>query len=325
MHKNLLDFLQPAVRSRLADRPATEWLSVPIAQVEGLPAETRRLLHDRHVGTLGDLRKLDLTDARFKLSPAFIEIILCLLFYPQHDPGPDCAWERLFHSAPLAYYAGLAGNPFHTHFGPVFYRGRLDGSARVLVVGQDPATDETLAGRAFVGQAGQLAQNFLAKLGITRSYLMFNTFLFGVQSGEITDALAADATIQGYRNQLFDRAKATNALSLVLAFGSWAHKSVQNWPGLGGIPYVHVTHPTAPSGVAANWNSNLAAAISHVAPDFDGHPDATPYPASAPIPSTDIPRRDLPFGLPSWHGAGGGTRSERVSTAFETQITWTAP
>src|SRR6478609_2370304 len=29
---------------------------------------------------------------------------------------------------------------FRTEWGPVFHRGRLDGSARVLVLGQDPAT-----------------------------------------------------------------------------------------------------------------------------------------------------------------------------------------
>jgi hypothetical protein len=98
--------------------------------------------------------------------------------YPQHDPGPNSAWEQLFQSAPLSYY--VSQNKFHTHFGPVFYRGRLDGSARVLVIGQDPATDETLAGRAFVGQAGQIAQNYLTKLGLTRSYLIF---VWGAERG----------------------------------------------------------------------------------------------------------------------------------------------
>src|SRR4051794_40827469 len=31
---------------------------------------------------------------------------------------------------------------FRVEWGPVFHRGRLDGSARVLIVGQDPATHD---------------------------------------------------------------------------------------------------------------------------------------------------------------------------------------
>jgi uracil-DNA glycosylase len=304
---------------------------VKIGEVEGISSAARDELHKRYgVKTLGELQRANLTvqDLQLlKINPSIIQVLICALFYPKHDSGPNCAWEQLFEAAPLDYYHGYAGNPFHTHFGPVFYRGRLDGSARVLVVGQDPATDETLSGRTLVGTAGQFVQNFLGKIGITRSYLMLNTFIYGVQSGSITTAMATDATITAYRNLIFDHAKATSAISLVLAFGNWANMSVLNWPGRGGLPVIKVTHPTAQSGVAANWNSNLSAAASHVSSDLDGTVDLTPYDTTqnVPLPATDIPRRDLPFGTPSWHGTGGVTRSARVITAFETQITWTAP
>ena len=33
-------------------------------------------------------------------------------------------------------------NAFRTEWGPIFHRGRLDGSARVLRIGQDPAEHE---------------------------------------------------------------------------------------------------------------------------------------------------------------------------------------
>lgn len=33
-------------------------------------------------------------------------------------------------------------NAFRTEWGPIFHRGRLDGSARVLCIGQDPAEHE---------------------------------------------------------------------------------------------------------------------------------------------------------------------------------------
>ena len=40
-------------------------------------------------------------------------------------------------------------------------------SARVLVIGQDPAQHETIVRRILVGEAGRRLQGFLAKLGIT--------------------------------------------------------------------------------------------------------------------------------------------------------------
>jgi uracil-DNA glycosylase len=242
-----------------------------------------------------------------------------------YDPGPNSAWRTLFDAAPFNHYATYPLKPFHTRFGPVFYRGRLDGSARVLVIGQDPSTDEVLAQRILVGQAGQIAQNFLSRLGLTRSYLMFNTFLFGGQSGKLKPAMATDATVMAYRNSLFDKAKATNALEAVIAFGAHAQASAASWPGLGGLTVIPLKHPTAQGGgVAADWNANFAAAHAAIAPDADGHVDATPYDTTAAMPTTDIPRRDLPFGLPAWHGTKGATRSKR-GTSFETQILWTAP
>jgi hypothetical protein len=67
---------------------------------------------------------------------------------------------------------------FRIERGPIFHRGRLDGSARVLVVGQDPVQHETVVRRILVGEAGRRQQGFLAKLGIIRSYVLINTFLY---------------------------------------------------------------------------------------------------------------------------------------------------
>ena len=60
--------------------------------------------------------------------------------------------------------------------GPIFHRGRLDGSARVLVIGQDPAASENVVRRILVGTAGKRFQGFLSKLGVTRSYVMITRF-----------------------------------------------------------------------------------------------------------------------------------------------------
>lgn len=49
---------------------------------------------------------------------------------------------------------------FRVEWGPIFHRGRLDGSARVLVVGQDPAQHETIVRRILIGIAGRRTQGF---------------------------------------------------------------------------------------------------------------------------------------------------------------------
>jgi len=317
----LHDLVRPARRKELTAVPPAALLDLDIHDLE-LPAGTAKQLRDLGVQRVRDLRLVDLK--LVTLSPAVIDELICLLYYPKHDPGPPCGWERLFERAPLAAYTGYPGTPFHTRFGPVFYRGRLDGTAKVLAVGQDPATDEILAGRAFVGDAGQHAQDFLRKIGITSSYLMVNTVLYGIQTANLTDAVVTDPALATYRNHLLDYAKSTNpGLTLVLAFGSRAQTAVANWPGASGLYVVNLYHPSAQTGLAANWNTHLPDAAAHVTPD--AAQDLSPYSTSAPLPATDVPRHDLPFGIPPFLGTGGVTHSARATGAFETQIVLTAP
>ena len=80
---------------------------------------------------------------------------------PSHDPGPGAEWAAFFADAPLDFYLNHPADRFRLEFGPVYYRGRLDDSARILIVGQDPSTNEILAQRAFVGASGQRIQRLL--------------------------------------------------------------------------------------------------------------------------------------------------------------------
>src|SRR5581483_4413548 len=104
----------------------------------------------------------------------------------EFDPGYAAEPFRTL----CAEYPGAEAYPpadFRLEWGPIFHRGRLDGSARVLVLGQDPAAHEAIARRILIGVAGQRTQGFLAKLGIEFSYVMVNTFLYSVygqQGGE---------------------------------------------------------------------------------------------------------------------------------------------
>jgi hypothetical protein len=226
---------------------------------------------------------------------------------PGFDPGPPPEWEERFAAAPLATYEARP-DLFRIDFGSVFYRGRLDGTARLLVVGQDPSVNEILAQRVFVGQSGQKLQGFLAKLGVTRSYLMLNTFSYSIfdQFGGDNEDLSHQDPILGYRNGQFDAAAAENPLEAVVTVGSGARAAVDRWPGIGTVPRIHLIHPAFPNTgqLFANWNAALATLRPLVAPDDNGGvgPD---YGADfAPGEVVRIPRRDLPYGLPSWHGDG---------------------
>lgn len=209
-------------------------------------------------------------------------------------------------------YAGEEVYPaarFRTEWGPVFHRGRLEG-ARVLVIGQDPAAHEAIARRILVGEAGQRVQGFLARLGIDRSYVMVNAFLYSVYggSGKATPEITAE------RNRWLDAVAAKNPLQAVVALGGAADKAYQAWPGKDGATwsYAAMTHPTYPESASGpkaaawrkltdSWNAALDVhAAGPLTPDT-ARP-LVPYAGGKLTPAdlAPIPEEDLPPGLPAW-------------------------
>src|SRR3546814_1919154 len=87
----------------------------------------------------------------------------------EFDKGPLQPFARIFAACPD--YGELKRH-FWYDWGPIFHRGRTNGSARVLCIASDPGATERIAARTLVGDAGQRVQGFLAKLGLTRSYLL---------------------------------------------------------------------------------------------------------------------------------------------------------
>ena len=132
----------------------------------------------------------------------------------EHDPGPPAnrPWATIFGQTPN--YRGLVNavlgkDLFRWHFGPMFYRGRLtDGDVKVLVIGQEGAQDESLGHRSFLGGTGARMQHVLNHLGITRSYLFLNTFVYPIngQYGERWRGLAQDprSPIVQHRLAIYD-------------------------------------------------------------------------------------------------------------------------
>lgn len=248
-----------------------------------------------------------------------------------HDPGPDVEWTELFASAPLATYQAHPDR-FRLDFGPIYYRGRLDGTARVLVVGQDPAANELIGHRAFVGTSGQRIQGFLRRIGIRRDYVMVNTFLypvFGQFFGTLAE-LSQHPEILGFRNAVFDRIAKQNPLEAVITVGNAAKDAVERWPAATEFTVQHITHPSARDHAVllANWNQGLAALRTVVSPEAGAPVDADTY-------GTDfvdadhevVPRRDMPFGMPDWHGVGTHATRARLddNSTDHKRIVWKAP
>lgn len=234
---------------------------------------------------------------------------------------------------------------FRLEWGPIFHRGRLDGSARVLVIGQDPAHHENVTRRILVGKAGRRLQGFLAKLGVTRSYVLINTFLYSV-FGDIQPSAPKNAALIAYRNRWLDALLVGSNIEAVLLLGSHAKNAWKTWKSTPHgktveVAHAHVLHPTYPDSktkgkepaltqetkaLLSNWNKALATLHAKVQ-----HPDvATPL-----VPYGDaflddelppIPADDFPAGLPLWmHEDGWATRAGTTAKQKRANITITVP
>lgn len=224
---------------------------------------------------------------------------------------------------------------FRTEWGPIFHRGRLDGSARVLCIGQDPAEHEAVVRRILVGTAGHRVQGFLAKLGMTHSYVLLNTFLYSVYGQSGGDQHIGDANIARYRNEWISAVIATAAAQAVVAFGGLADKA---WTlfladpansACKQLPYQHVPHPTSPDG-AGGTPAQIAAATAQMLAKWNTaiqqlrlaikNPDTNsafvPYGAdfvAEELPA--IPAFDLPAGTPGWMQGQSGWAARTGATA----------
>jgi uracil-DNA glycosylase len=223
---------------------------------------------------------------------------------------------------PPAFATHLSNHPdysphrdlFWFDWGPIFYRGRLDGSARVLCVASDPGATERIAMRILEGDAGQRVQGFLAKIGVTRSYICFNAFVYALHPGQASQAkpILSEPGQIAWRNTLFDMVK-TPDLQAVVAFGVNAQKAVQLWPGKASLPVFNIPHPTShvASTIVAKWSAAVPALRATVTPDVDGDPTLPNY-SGGDLVEDDyrrVPLFDLPFGVPEWLGDDSWVRT----------------
>jgi hypothetical protein len=222
---------------------------------------------------------------------------------------------------------------FRVEWGPIFHRGRLDGTARILVLGQDPAQHETIARRILMGNAGRRVQGFLNKLGMDSSYVMINAFLYCVYGQGGTQHIG-DANIAAYRNRWIRAILDAGQIKAVVAFGTLADKAWKMWlasPDAAGRPvvaYQRLPHPTSPEATGGNvpantkamlgaYNAGLAALAPAVVPADKPGPIVPYGSAFTPGDLPGIPQRDLPAGSPRWMGTSTGWAVRDGSTAIE--------
>ncbi len=205
---------------------------------------------------------------------------------------------------------------FRVEWGPVFHRGRLDGAARLLIIGQDPAQHEVIARRILIGTAGRRVQGFVEKLGAGPQYVMVNTFLFSVYGQHAGAGHIDDPAITDYRNEWIKAVLDSSHIEAVVAFGSLADRAWHKWlssPAAVGRPllaYRKLAHPTSPE--AAGGDTAISTkTMLHAYNNALTALRAVLHPAGALVPYGDdftsaelppIPQRDFPAGSPPWMG-----------------------
>jgi len=239
----------------------------------------------------------------------------------EFDPG----YQRRPYRQLVADYPDETVYPadaFRVEWGPIFHRGRLDGTARLLVVGQDPAAHEAIARRILVGEAGQRIQGFLTRLGLNRSYVFINTFLYSVFGQGGGEKHIDDDPIAQYRNRWLDAITRDQPIEAILSLGHLADSAVRMWQATptgaaSTAVYANVIHPTFPDSASRSGKITKAEAFARLCASWNDalqklHPVIT---ADEPAPLvlygttlaktdlTTIPARDLPAGLPVWMSA----------------------
>ena len=252
----------------------------------------------------------------------------------EFDRGPTAAMASLL----MDYLDYTSVKEFFWfNWGPVFYRGRLNKSAKILCVASDPGPTERIGDRALIGNAGQRVQGFLSKIGLTRSYVCLNGFVYALHPSNLSDGmkLISDPVHTAWRNKVFDAATGPK-LQAIVAFGVLAQKAIELWDGKGDVPVFETYHPSYrhdETKLTADWNRVITELRAIVTKDKGGN-NTLPLYGDVIIESdySPIPPRDLPFGTAPFIGdehwlrtTSRGKNSVSRPPDDDFTLTWKAP
>jgi hypothetical protein len=291
--------------------------------IDGDPAAKR--LHGTAAGSILDLKIQTRSLLNGTVDGAPLELTRAVLRpipaaeMAQSDPGPTGTIKAVMDATPDYQAAVGDSSTFWYAFGPVLYRGRLDGSARVLGIASDPGPSECLpfARRTLIGDSGQKTQGFLAKLGLNRSYVLVNAFAVALHPGQKTkglQVLKTNAVIKASRHALYDALLAGGSFQAIVAFGDVAHQAYDMWaasnPAVSAVPVFKLGHPAAVDRTGSGddaalkkWKQAVIALRGIVTPDQGGSATGPNY--GAYIVENDyvrIPRWDFPSVTPAYVG-----------------------
>lgn len=258
----------------------------------------------------------------------------------EFDPGPIAEPFATL----VREYPGTEVYPaadFRVEWGPIFHRGRLDGSARVLIMGQDPGQHESIAKRCLVGEAGQRVQGFLAKLGITHSYIAINAFLYSVFGQFSGEKHADDPAIAAYRNRWLDALLLDAGIDAVLSFGHIARDALESWRDAhperaAELVFEPMIHPTMPEASSKGDAAKKAAAMKTMLAQYnaaltrldaaiderDETRELVLYGETLmPADRATIPEVDLPLGAPAWWSSPKGWATRVGETTEQKRAT----
>jgi hypothetical protein len=206
----------------------------------------------------------------------------------------------------------------------------------MLVIGQDPAQHETIVRRTLIGEAGHRLQGFLAKLGLERSYVMVNTYVYSVFGQGRGNKHRNNPKIAAYRNRWLSALVRQGEIEAVVALGSLADSAWKTWKetadGQAFDPkYRKITHPTQPQAsgggsaatraMLANWNDALQALHRLERPDRV-RPLRLYGDSFRPEEKVPIPADDVPAGTPDWMRLNDGW-ADRPGTGLKKRATIT--
>lgn len=237
------------------------------------------------------------------------------------DKGPPIRFAR--HFAALPQIPEAYRELFWYDWGPIFYRGRLNGKAKLFGIASDPGPTERIVGRTLVGDAGQRVQGFLERLGLVQNYVLVNAFPVAVHPSDASRAktFLADPVQLAWRNRFYNLATEPG-LEAIIAFGGVAQRALDLWDDRPDVPTFRISHPSnhSESSLLDQWRAAIPELRAVVSPDPGGSADGPNYGDT--FDESDyrpIPKADLPFGLPDWVGddAWGRVASPRHNNSVE--------
>jgi hypothetical protein len=178
-------------------------------------------------------------------------------------------------------------------------------------------------------------------LGIERSYVMINVFLYSVYGQGGGERHKKDPGIIAYRNRWLQALLIGSRVRAVIAFGGLADLAWKQWKetpdgDASDVAFLVAMHPTYPEGsskgdpdklaeatqrLLVNWNEALESLAAVITEPDVVRPLKLYGTQFEPEDYREIPEMDLPAGLPSWMRGRGGWASRKGETPEEKRAT----